>query len=126
MSVISIEKILNRARELEKGKEEVLEINIKSLGGSIKVKKISRMEYFDILNSESEDKDAETIYNACIDPKLSSDEILATLSCTENPESVVNKIFTHAEKTSIVELILEESGILGKNLISKVVEDIKK
>ena len=126
MAIVSIEDILNKSKELEKNQEKVLEIEIKRLGGSIKLKKISRMEYLDILGSKSDDKDAETLYGACIEPKLSSDEIVNSLDCKANPELVVNKLFTHAEKTSIVKLLLEESGITGDNLITKVAEDIKK
>lgn len=84
------------------------------------------MEYLDILSSDSNDKDAETLYGACIEPKLNSDSIINSLECKDNPELVVNKLFTHAEKTSIVKLLLEESGITGDNLITKVAEDIKK
>lgn len=126
MVIVSIEDILTKSKELEKNQEKALEIEIKRLGGSIKLKKISRMEYLDILSSDSNDKDAETLYGACIEPKLNSDSIINSLECKDNPELVVNKLFTHAEKTSIVKLLLEESGITGDNLITKVAEDIKK
>jgi hypothetical protein len=126
MAIVSIEDILTKSKELEKNQEKALEIEIKRLGGSIKLKKISRMEYLDILSSDSNDKDAETLYGACIEPKLNSDSIINSLECKDNPELVVNKLFTHAEKTSIVKLLLEESGITGDNLITKVAEDIKK
>lgn len=126
MAIVSIEDILNKSKELEKNQEKALKIEIKRLGGSIKLKKISRMEYLDILSSNSSDKDAETLYGACIEPKLSSDSIINNLECKDNPELVVNKLFTHAEKTLIVKLLLEESGITGDNLITKVAEDIKK
>ena len=126
MAIVSIEDILTKSKELEKNQEKALEIEINRLGGSIKLKKISRMEYLDILSSDSNDKDAETLYGACIEPKLNSDSIINSLECKDNPELVVNKLFTHAEKTSIVKLLLEESGITGDNLITKVAEDIKK
>ncbi|WP_300620293.1 hypothetical protein [uncultured Fusobacterium sp.] len=126
MAIVSIEDILTKSKELEKNQEKALEIEIKRLGGSIKLKKISRVEYLDILSSNSSDKDAETLYGACIEPKLSSDSIINSLECKDNLELVVNKLFTHAEKTSIVKLLLEESGITGDNLITKVAEDIKK
>ena len=126
MPIISIDEILNKSKELEKEQEKELVVEVKRLGGNIRLKKISRMEYLDILGSSSEDKDSELLYGACIEPKLSSDGVINKLECKENPELVVNKIFTHAEKVAIVQLLLEESGITGNNLIAKVTDDIKK
>lgn len=126
MAIITIEEILNKSKELEKNQEKELVVEVKRLGGSIRLKKISRMGYLDTLGSTSEDKDSEILYSACIEPKLSSDGVVNRMDCKENPELVVNKIFTHAEKVAIVQLLLEESGIAGNNLIMKVTDDIKK
>lgn len=39
MAIVSIEDILTKSKELEKNQEKALEIEIKRLGGSIKLKK---------------------------------------------------------------------------------------
>lgn len=125
MAILTLNNLLEKSKEWDKNLKKDLIVTVERLGGDVKLKKISKFEYFDIIESDFKDKDAELLYNCCIDPKLSSDEVLNSFDCRDNPEEVVNKIFTHAEKTELAELVLKESGILGKDIISKVSSDIK-
>lgn len=125
MAVVTVKKLLEKSKEWEENLNKVINITVERLEGDIKVKKLSKVEYLDILQSKSKDKDSETIYNCCVEPNLLSDEILNAFDCKDDPESIVDKIFTHAEKTQLVKIILKESGISGENIVTKIADDIK-
>lgn len=125
MAIVTLNNLLEKSKEWEENLKKEITITVERLEGDIKLRKLSTMEYLDIIQSNSKDKDAEALYNCCVEPNLSSDEVLTAFGCKDNPEGVVDKIFTRAEKMELSKIILAESGISGENVITKAKDDIK-
>lgn len=118
---VTIEDLLGHAK---KKKEQTIKIEVFELGKEFEFKVLDRTEIIEIMTSNSSDRDAEILYNAC--PIFREEELIKELKCAPNPIEVVGKVLSAATIIDIADVILKKAGFKNTEETIKVIgEEIK-
>ncbi len=124
MSKDMFDKIFRRKEEKDEFKknDKPIEIEVDGLG-IFKFKKITASEFKDIVDSDSENKDAELLYYQCIEPNVKDKDFLQRMGATSEPDMVFEKFLQPSEMSKISEIILKESKIIMNTV--QLVKEVK-
>ena len=122
--LVTAEELLGHAKKKEK--EAKFKVYINELDREIECNVVSRKEYTELILSNSEDFDAELIYNSC--EIFKNDKLISSLNCSMNPIDVVGKILSSSTIYGLAKTILQKSEIAQDNpakYVHLVEDDIK-
>ncbi len=124
MSKDMFDKIFRRKEEKDEFKknDKPIEIEVDGLG-IFKFKKITASEFKDIVDSDSENKDAELLYYQCIEPNVKDKDFLQRMGATSEPDMVFEKFLQPSEMSQISGIILKESKIIMNTV--QLVKEVK-
>ncbi|MGL4247367.1 MAG: phage tail assembly chaperone [Lactococcus garvieae] len=122
--MLTIQDLINKGH---KEVEKTITIEIAEMKGDIKIRIPNLKELEEMREKHGEDYNnmaSDIIYNCCIEPKLTNDEILSHYNCMATPYQVVDKIFGETTKAGIATIVMEEIDVKSK--VKKKAERIKK
>lgn len=124
MSKDMFDKIFRRKEEKDEFKknDKPIEIEVDGLG-IFKFKKLTASEFKDIVDSDSENKDAELLYYQCIEPNVKDKDFLQRMGATSEPDMVFEKFLQLSEMSQISGIILKESKIIMNTV--QLVKEVK-
>ena len=105
--LVTADELLGHAKMKEK--ESNFKVYINELDREIECNVISRKEYTELILGNSDDVDAELIYNSC--DIFKDDKLIRNLDCSMNPFDVVGKILSSSTIYGLAKTILKKSNI---------------
>ncbi|MGL5655356.1 MAG: hypothetical protein ACRCXY_00795 [Fusobacteriaceae bacterium] len=117
---MTIDEILKRSTELEKKKNE--KINIELNGNKFIFNKIDIATFNDIKETKG-NKDSKMLYYCSVSPNMKDSDLIEKLGCKSDPTLVPTKFLTESEILEISNIILDRSDILPKGLAIVTIGD---
>lgn len=113
---VTLDELINKASQKD-SKEKYIELYVKSIDGTIKLKKPDNdliLDALDIAKDNSHDGDLHLVYNSIIEPNV-KDTRLHSAYEVSRPCEVLDKIFTLGEIMSISKELVKDSGFFDED-----------
>lgn len=118
---LTLDELINKASQTD-NKEKYIELYIKSIDRSIKLRKPNNeliLDALDIAKDNSRDGDLHLLYNSIVEPNI-KDTRLHSAYKVSRPYDILDKIFTLGEIAGISKELTKDSGFFDEDSITLI------
>lgn len=113
---LTLDELINKASQKD-SKEKYIELYVKSIDSTIKLKRPDNeliLDALDVAKDNSHDGDLHLLYNSIVEPNVKDTRLHSAYGVTR-PYDVLDKIFTLGEIMSISKELVKDSGLFDED-----------